>query len=109
MGEVGDAESMQSDSDTGESADNEPSSQTPPREGDRPEEGRNFMAMLQLAPRNSAELTTHAADNSTPTSESPIPSQTLTPVANESKPSATSSTSNIATKPQVWILRNTVV
>ena len=98
IGDCGEAESMHSDSDAGEAVDND---QPPPAtdpEADR-SEGRNFHAMLQIAPRNDTATPTTAG---TPTlsSASPVPNQTPAPVV-ESKPVEAPVTQTVAAKVQV--------
>lgn len=97
IGESGEAESMHSDSDSGEAADNDPPPASGPEE-DRAE-GRNFLALLQLAPRT-ADTATPTAGTPTSASASPVPSQTAIPVV-EPKIVAAPVTQTVTAKVQV--------
>lgn len=87
LGQIGDCaetESMQSDSDGGEATDNDPNPKANVPDGDR-SEGRNFLAMLQLAPRSSADTATPTDVTPTSTPPSPTPSLNVTPVVVDTK------------------------
>lgn len=76
---------MNSDSDAGDPLDNDLTAHADLPEGDRTEdhsEGRNFLAMLQLAPRSCAEAATPrtVTPTSTSTSVSPTPNQSVAPI-----------------------------
>ena len=104
VGESGEAESMNSDSDAGDAADNDLIPQANLPEGDRTEEnrseGRDFLAMLQLAPRT-AEAATPRTATPTSTSASPTPSQIMTPIT-VSKQSTPNTTLTAVVKVQVF-------
>lgn len=85
LGESGETESMNSDSDAGDPLDNDLTAHADLPEGDRTEdhsEGRNFLAMLQLAPRSCAEAATPrtVTPTSTSASVSPTPNQSVAPI-----------------------------
>lgn len=108
VGESGEAESMNSDSDAGDAADNDLIPQANLPEGDRTEEnrseGRNFLAMLQLAPRTAAEAATPRTATPTSTSASPTPSQNMAPVSVSKQPTP-NTTSTAAVKVQVFLFK----
>ncbi len=99
---------MHSDSDAGDAADNDLVPQANLPVGDRTEEnrseGRNFLAMLQLAPRTAAETATPRTATPTSTSASPTPSQNMAPVTVSKQPTP-NTTSTAAVKVQVFLFK----
>lgn len=98
MGESGETESMRSDSD-GEVTDNDSKPKDTRTDVDR-SEGRNFLAMLQLAPRSSTENAQLTTDNRISPSPSPIPELALSDVT-EDKTTVPDGSANMHAKLQV--------